>query len=210
VAARGEAGSAPPLLYAGRLLTHKRLDLLLGAVARLSAMPAAAGIPGGPLLTIFGEGPDRPRLERLAAELGIADRVVFRGHVATSEEVWRELGRARLAVQPSAREGFGLFPLEAMAAGLPVVYCESPESAVAELVRHGIEGIATPPDPEALAAGIATLLADPGAHARLAEAAHTRAAQYDWGEIARQIEEVCERLLASGPGRLQSPGDRLD
>lgn len=200
-AARGEAGSAPPLLYAGRLLTHKRLDLLLGAVARLSAMPAGQGIPAGPLLTVFGEGPDRPRLERMAADLGIAGRVVFRGHVATSEEVWSELGRARLAVQPSAREGFGLFPLEAMAAGLPVVYCESPESAVAELVRHGIEGIATPAYPEALVAGIAPLLADPAAHARLAEAARARASQYDWGEIARQIEEVCERLLAGRPQR---------
>ncbi|HEY6320717.1 MAG TPA: glycosyltransferase family 4 protein, partial [Thermoanaerobaculia bacterium] len=114
-------GDGPPLIYAGRLLEHKRLDLLLRAVQVLALGELGEGA-AGPLLTVFGEGPDRPRLEALASELGIAGRVVFCGHVKSSEEVWRELGRARLAVQPSAREGFGLFPLEAMAAGLPVVY----------------------------------------------------------------------------------------
>jgi glycosyltransferase involved in cell wall biosynthesis len=187
------AGGAPPLLYAGRLLTHKRLDLLLAAVARLVGR---TGIPEGILLTIFGEGPDRPRLEELARDLGITGRVAFRGHVATSEEVWREMGRARIAVQPSAREGFGLFPVEAMAAGLPVLYCESSESAVPELVRSGVEGIEVPADPEALANEIAALLADPARHARLAEAARERAAEYDYGEIARRIERLCEDLLA--------------
>ncbi len=194
-AAEGEgAGGAPPLLYAGRLLTHKRLDLLLAAVPRLAGRP---GVQEGILLTIFGEGPDRPRLEKLARELGIAGRVAFRGHVATSEEVWHEMGRAWIAVQPSAREGFGLFPVEAMAAGLPVVYCESSESAVPELVHSGVEGIEVPADPEALAGEIAALLADPARHARLAEAARTRAAEYDYAEIARRIERLCESLLAA-------------
>src|SRR6185436_15210544 len=121
----------------------------------------AAAIGGEqPLLTIFGEGPDRPRLEALARTLGIADRVRFRGHVATSEEVWRELARAKIAVQPSGREGFGLFPLEAMAVGLPVVHCESSESAVDELVRDGVDGIAAPAHPGGLATALAGLLAD--------------------------------------------------
>ncbi len=150
----------------------------------------------GPLLTVFGEGPDRPRLEALASELGVAHRVEFRGHVATSEEVWSELGRAKVAVQPSAREGFGLFPLEAMAAGLPVVHCESSESAVAELVRDGIDGIAAPADAEGLAAALAALLADEPRRARLAAAARARAAEYDYGHIAAQFERVCSRLTA--------------
>jgi glycosyltransferase involved in cell wall biosynthesis len=190
-AAEGGQEAAPPLVFAGRLLEHKRLDVLLAALPRI-----AAAVGGrAPLLTIFGEGPDRPRLEALANELGVANRVRFRGHVATSEEVWRELGRARIAVQPSAREGFGLFPLEAMAAGLPVVHCESSESAVAELVRDGVEGIAAPADAAGLAAALNALLNDEPRRARLAAAARARAAEYDYDAIAEQFERVCTSLL---------------
>jgi glycosyltransferase involved in cell wall biosynthesis len=206
-AAGDRPGDGPPLIFAGRLLEHKRLDLVLRAVQILArgagpaASPAAGPVADSvaqPLLTVFGEGPDRQRLEAMAAALGIAGSVVFRGHVRSSEEVWRELGRARIAVQPSAREGFGLFPLEAMAAGLPVVYCSSPESAVGELVRDGVEGIAVAAEPAALAAALAQLLA-PAAEAerrRLAANALARAACYDWDEIARRIEEICLELIA--------------
>lgn len=195
---RGEGGDgAAPLIYAGRLLAHKRLDLALRAVQLLARGEGRAGT-APPLLTVFGEGPDRERLEALAGELGIAGRVAFRGHVRSSEEVWRELGRARLAVQPSAREGFGLFPLEAMAAGLPVVYCGSPESAVGELVRDGVEGVAVPADPADLATALAALLAPAGEaeRRRLANNAATRAASYDWEEIAARIEAICRDLIA--------------
>jgi L-malate glycosyltransferase len=190
-AARDVGGEVPPLVYAGRLLREKRLDLLLGAVKLLAESRS------GVLLAIFGEGPHREALERLAADLGIAGRVAFRGHVERSEDVWAHLGRARLAVQPSSREGFGLFPLEAMAAGLPVVYCDSPESAVPELVRHGVEGEACPPDPAALAAALDRLLSDEPGRARLAAAARERAARYDWDEIARGVEELCASLRPS-------------
>ena len=191
-AAEAGRGEGPPLIYAGRLLQEKRIDLLLRAVAILA--PRHPGV----LLTVFGDGPYRGALVRLADELGIADRSDFRGHVETSREVWENLGRARIAVQPSEREGFGLFPLEAMAAGLPVVYCESPESAVPELVRHGVEGLCCAPEPAALAGAIARLLADGEEWSRLHESARARAAAYDWDEIARRIAELCERLRWRG------------
>ena len=116
---------------------------------------------------------------------------------ATSEEVWRELGRARVAVQPSAREGFGLFPLEAMAAGLPVVHCESSESAVAELVRDGVEGTAAPADATGLAVALTTLLTDEPRRNRLAAAARARAAEYDYDTIAEHFERVCASLITA-------------
>jgi glycosyltransferase involved in cell wall biosynthesis len=187
-------GEGAPLIFAGRLLKEKRVDLLLRAVEIL------ARTRPGMLLTVFGDGPSRETLERLAAGLGIGSRVEFRGHVEKSSDVWEALGRARIAVQPSEREGFGLFPLEAMAAGLPVVYCESPESAVPELVRHGVEGICTAPEPEALAAALARLLDDGAEWKRLSRNALARAAGYDWDEVARRIEETCLALL---PGHRQ-------
>ncbi|MEO8503937.1 MAG: glycosyltransferase family 4 protein [Acidobacteriota bacterium] len=190
-AAGGPPGAAaPPLIFAGRLLAEKRVDLLLRAVALLAATRP------GKLLTVFGDGPDRRRLEAMAADLAIAARVDFHGHVETSAEVWGALGRARIAVQPSEREGFGLFPLEAMAAGLPVVYCQSPESAVPELVRDGIEGIEAAATPEGLAAAIAGLLDDETARTRFRQRALDRASQYDWELVAEQFEQACLALLS--------------
>ncbi len=189
--AEARHGEGPPLIYAGRLLREKRIDLLLRAVALLA--PRQTGV----LLTVFGDGPYREALMRLANELGIADRVDFRGHVETSREVWENLGRSRVAVQPSEREGFGLFPLEAMAAGLPVVYCESPESAVSELVRDGVEGRCCAPEPQALADALEHLLTDGAEWSRLHHNALERAAGYDWDEVARQIEKTCERLMGN-------------
>ncbi len=177
---------APPLIYAGRLLREKRVDLLLEAVALL---PSASG-PSMPMLAILGTGPERERLEEQARALGIAERVRFLGHLPTNADVWRALGRAKVAVQPSSREGFGLFPLEAMAAGLPVVYCESPESALPELVRPGLEGICTAPDRQALAAALARLLTDEPERGRLSSGARERSEGYAWEAIAGRMENL--------------------
>lgn len=191
-AARG-SGAAPPFVFAGRLLVHKRLDLLLRAVPHLAEVR-----PGQVVLTIFGDGPERPRLERLAADLAVTGRVCFRGHVAGTEEIWEELGRARVAVQPSSREGFGLFPLEAMAAGRPVVYCDSAESAVGEITRDGREGLRCAPRPTALATTMAEAEGVRWEH--LNAAATERARDYDWSAITPRFEDLCRALLARRGG----------
>ncbi|HEX7184347.1 MAG TPA: glycosyltransferase, partial [Thermoanaerobaculia bacterium] len=170
-------------------LREKRVDLLLEAVARL-----APGHPG-PLLAVLGDGPDRGRLEEIAGRLGLDRAVVFHGHLPTSAEVWRRMGAARIAVQPSSREGFGLFPLEAMAAGLPVVYCESPESALGELVEPGVQGLKTEPDPDALAAALGLLLRDEAEVGRLAANARRRAERFDWPAVAVEMEKVFREAL---------------
>jgi glycosyltransferase involved in cell wall biosynthesis len=187
-AAKERRGAGAPLVFAGRLVADKRVDLLI------RALPAVATSREGPLLTIFGSGPDRERLGQVAASLGLTGRVDFRGHVPDNADVWRALGAARIAVQPSEREGFGIFPLEAMAAGLPVVYCASSESAVPELVRDGIEGVSCAADPASLASAIARLLGDGGEWHRLSAAARARAARYDWAEIGGEAEERFRRL----------------
>lgn len=195
-AAAGAEEAGPPLVYAGRLLREKRVDLLLEAVAKLAPKQP------GPLLAVIGDGPDRERLTGLAERLGLLspgpDAVVtFHGHLRTNVDVWRKIGAARIAVQPSSREGFGLFPLEAMAAGLPVVYCESTESALGELVEPGVHGVSTPAQPGALAAALDRLLADPEEVRRLGDNARRHAARYDWSAVAGEMEAVFLSLLAA-------------
>lgn len=187
------AGEGPPLIYAGRLLREKRIDLLLEAVARLSRQ--------GPLLAIYGDGPDRSRLEEIAGRLGLGSAVLFQGYLPTNTDVWRRMGESRIAVQPSSREGFGLFPLEAMAAGLPVVYCESSESALSELVEDGVHGLRTPPDPAALAGALDRLLTDESERQRLAESARRHAEGFDWAGVAAGMERVFQEAVALASAR---------
>jgi glycosyltransferase involved in cell wall biosynthesis len=184
-AARSALGSGPPLVFAGRLLREKQVTLLLDAV-RLMPWP----LESGPLLSIIGEGPDGKRLRSYAQDLQIMDRVIFHGQIPAVGDVWRQFGLARIAVQPSSREGFGLFPLEAMAAGLPVVYCRSSESAVSEQVRHGIEGLCVEATASALAEALTSLLENDNYRQRLGARAAARAQDYDWDALGERAEQA--------------------
>ena len=108
----GLAKDAVYLITVGRLVRRKNLASLLTALHRL-------GRPEVQLLVV-GEGPERPNLEAQARELGIADRVQFRGFVA-EETKYQLLAAADLFVLPSLHEAFGIVYLEAMHCGLPVV-----------------------------------------------------------------------------------------
>jgi len=147
---------APRLLALGRLHRNKGFDTLL------RAMP---GIPGA-ILLIGGEGPERGALERLAAELGVAERVHFLG--------WRRdagslLTAADIFVCSSRHEPLGNIVLEAWSAARPVVAVAS--QGPSELIREGETGMLVPQEaPEALAAAINTLLADPARRAALGAA----------------------------------------
>jgi glycosyltransferase involved in cell wall biosynthesis len=186
--ARETAGAGPPLLFAGRLTRERRLDLLLQAVRRLADRPEPL------LLAVAGDGPFRAELEALAQRLGIASRVRFHGSLE-SDVLWREMARSELAVQPSSQDSFGMFPLEAMAAGLPVVYCRAPDSALPELVREGLDGFGVEPSPEALAATLARLLDETDERARLAAHARERAEGYDWDRVVLAAEALYRRLV---------------
>jgi glycosyltransferase involved in cell wall biosynthesis len=181
--------NSPPLLYAGRLMKEKRIDLLLEAVQKIRLQQEEF------TLSIVGDGPDRHRLEALTEQLGISKRVVFLGRLPTIDDVWYQLACAKIAIQPSSREGFGLFPLEAMALGIPVIYCESTENAISSLVRDGVEGICTSPNADALASAIEKLLNDRELWTRLSENSKKRAENYDWSKIAQQIEVFFDYAL---------------
>ncbi|GAB2459184.1 glycosyltransferase family 4 protein [Nocardioides hungaricus] len=142
----GVAADLPLALCVARLTEPKRVDLLL------RAWP---DVPGA-LLVVVGDGEQRTRLERLAAE-----RVRF---VGERRDVRRLLGAADVLVLPSDREGLPMSVLEAMAAGVPVV-----ASAVGGLRALGpdVVELVAPGDARALAAGVRRVLADPDRAAAL-------------------------------------------
>lgn len=180
------AEASSDLIFVGRLLPHKRVDLLLAAMRHLNASHPDV------TLTIVGDGPERPRLERLADELGVTSAVRFAGRLASSTEVYARLKASRVFVTASQREGFGIAAVEAWACGLPVVVCEGSENALPELVDHDFKGRVSAPDATSIASACRDLLAEPlEAHRAERIAA---AAEYDWSRIARRLAAVYSSL----------------
>ena len=176
------------LLAVCRLEPQKGIDVAVRAFARVRKRDSDVE------LVVLGEGPERPRLEALARELGVP--VHLPGRVP---DVASWLRRAALLVHPVRWEGFGLAVLEAMLAGLPVI--ASRVSSLPELVVDGETGVLVPPDdPEALAAGIAAALA---AGERLGSAGLRRARErFSVARMADATVGVYERALAArDPGR---------
>ena len=146
---RADVMAVPP-----RIVSVARLEAPKDPVTLLRALETIRSQPWE--LDLVGDGPLEPELRRLAASLGIANRVRFLGYVRDPAEV---LARAQLFVLSSLSEGFPRSVIEAMRAGLPVV--ASAVGGIPEAVRDGIEGLLVPRgDPSALAAALSGLLAD--------------------------------------------------
>ena len=170
-------------LFVGRLIADKRVDDLLRAVAAIESS-------GRHVRTcIVGDGPERVRLEQLAADLGIAGSVTFTGHLTTAD-VFGCMKAGRVLVLPSVREGYGMTVVEGQAAGAVPVVVRSPMSAASMLVRDGVDGVTCEPGPRALQDAITGLLEDGARRSRLRAAARTSAMARDWDVVAGAMETV--------------------
>lgn len=144
------AEGRPMLLFLGRLIPIKGVEVLLEAFAALHHRQPDA------TLALAGEGPLRAALLERAARLGIADAVVFLGHVAEpAHKAWL-LQRAHALVVPSVYlgdwgEGGPLVIPEALSAGTPVICTEACGNTVAHVRRVGHGAVVPPSDPQALA-----------------------------------------------------------
>jgi glycosyltransferase involved in cell wall biosynthesis len=171
------------ILYVGRLIDEKRVDLLLDAAARLRQR-----VPGL-TYSIVGSGPEAGSLQARSVGLGVADRVRFHGHLEAAETYGR-IKAAKLLVLPSVREGFGMAVAEAQAAGTVPVVVRSPHSGAADLVRDGVDGVVVPPTAAALADAIAGVLADPRRLTAMGGAARASGAERDWERLTDRMEAV--------------------
>jgi glycogen(starch) synthase len=180
-------GSAGGIVFLGRLVHQKGVDVLVAAMALLAARGRA------PTLTIAGEGEERGALETAIARRGLGDRVRLIGPIAHGR-AHDVLARADVVAMPSRIEPFGIVALEAAQAGRPVV--ASAVDGLPEVVAHGVTGLLVPPDdPAALAQAIAALLDDKARAAAMGLAARRRAADlFDWGRYVNAHEALFERL----------------
>lgn len=176
----GRRSEPPRFVYIGRLKRYKGVENLLRALALAR--------PAEPLLSldIAGAGSDRPRLERLAAELGLGEAVRFLGFVDEATKV--ALLRGAVAnVFPSPKEGWGITVMEAAACGTPSLASDSP--GLRDSVIDGSTGLLVPHgDPAALSRAMLRLARDADLVARLGQAARQHALTHTWQAAAGQVE----------------------
>jgi glycosyltransferase involved in cell wall biosynthesis len=135
------------ILFAGRLIDHKRVDLILYALALLKQRGHSYRC------IITGDGPAKTQLETLSKNLGITELATFAGRLPTSRDVWSLMRQAKVLAFPSEREGFGIAVAETLTAGTPVVTSDHPDNASKDLIESDSLGTIIP-------AGSAAALAD--------------------------------------------------
>jgi glycosyltransferase involved in cell wall biosynthesis len=181
----------PLVLSLGRVERYKRIDIAIDAMPRiLDAVPDAR-------LVIVGRGDAIPALERQIARLGLGAHVELAGFVDEQKKV--ELYRsARVFVNPSEKEGWGLTVVEANACGTPVVASDSP--GLRDSVRHDETGLLVPHgDVVAFADAVIRVLRDDDTWRRLRVGALAWAEQFRWDTVTDEVQAVIEHA-ASGAG----------
>jgi glycogen(starch) synthase len=176
------------LLYVGRLVQEKGLDVLIKALP----IVLSRGVPAK--IVVVGEGSQKQEYQQLASDLGLSDRVFFAGHV--DDWTLRALYRvADATVMPSRFEPFGIVALEAMAARCPLIVAAS--GGLNEIVDHGSTGLKVPIDnPEALALAIVRVTTDKGFRDWIVHNAYEKCLwNYNWDKIAEWTAGIYDAVL---------------
>ena len=170
----------------GRLHPTKGQDVLLKAIVQLKDR-----FPN----TVFefvGDGPCKADCEKLAADLGIADRCRFVGRLS-HDEVLRRMAASSISVVPSRSECFGLVNIESMAMGTPLV--ASDVGGIGEIFDNGEEGFLVPPDdPNSLADRLAELMGDPVLRDAMSHKALRRFQYFEQGNLVSEQVDWLESL----------------
>lgn len=193
-AALGIPAAAPVMGTVGRLSPQKApLDWVRAAAVVAQAVPAARFV-------YVGDGPLRPAVESLIAELGLSDRAILTG---LRRDVPDLLAAFDVFALTSLWEGLPRTIPQALAAGVPVV--STRVDGVEEAITDGVNGLLVPPgQPQALGEAVIALLQDPARAQRLAEAGRRRAQDFSLHKMIAQIDALYQELLARKGVRLNA------
>jgi glycosyltransferase involved in cell wall biosynthesis len=173
-------------LYAGRLIKHKNVDILIKAVSIVKEK--IPDIKCG----IIGDGPEMKNLKKLTKGLNLEKNIEFLGFLERAEDVIAYMISSKVFVLPSTREGAGLVTLEANACGLPVITVNHEMNAAIEVVIDGKNGFICDLSDRDIAKNILVAL-DKGGDMERECIEFSR--KYDWNRMADLTESTYEELL---------------
>lgn len=181
------------VIFAGRLIRDKHVDVLIGAISLLQkSYPDMRCI-------IIGKGPEEERLKAQVISENIEKNVEFVGFLKDPEDLIGLMKSSRVCVLPSTREGFGMVALEARACGIPVVTADHPGNAIRDLAVIGGVRI-VPLTREDFAHAIQDMLSSSSAPAPA-----SLEGAWDWDTVTRKWLEAAG-ILASSAGKRMTKG----
>lgn len=173
-----------------RLVAYKRISDLISAIhLLLSKHPKITA-------AIIGQGPEKKFLEEQVRQLGLADQIIFFGHVKSHASVLETISSSKIFCFPTSAEGFGIAPIEAAALGVPSVLSSIP--VLKEISHDGESGlIFETGNPEDMAEKIDELLTNKKLYQQKVQTAKNLSRGYSWEKISRQTIQIYQKLLES-------------
>ena len=167
------------LIFAGRLIKEKNVDILIRAVTLLK--------PDFPEIKccIVGDGPEGPALKELAKKLKVSENLELAGFQEYNALI-RKIKASKVLVLPSSREGFGMVVIEAFASGVPVVTVTEKYNAAQSLVDNGKTGFVVELEDRELADSLKKLIENESFYKKASKMSLSEAAKYNWDEIVEK------------------------
>lgn len=173
------AKSPCDVLYVGRLVKDKNVDVLVRAFAKVAKNNKKARC------VIIGHGIEKENIARLISREKINKQISLMDPLVEDTDVYAYMKKAKVFVLPSSREGFGIVALEALACGTPVITSDAPSNAARLLIKDGQTGSVTAITPDALSQTISFWLEKDSATIN-----DSSISDYDWRIIANKQVEV--------------------
>ena len=171
------------------VVTTSRLVIKNGVGDVIKALP---NLSENVKFVILGEGYMEQELKKLASDLRVSNRVIFRGYIAHAE-MPKYLKACDIFIRSSLSEGFGNSFIEAMAAGLPVI--ATPVGGIVDFLKAGKTGyFCEPNNPESIVKAVNLVLNDPNKNQIVANAQKMALQKYDWRTVTMQMKQIFDSL----------------
>lgn len=169
------------VIYSGRLLKHKNIDLLIKALSCLkSSYPRIKCL-------IIGEGPEKNHLIGLSNKYRLGDNIQFADFINNKSDYYAQIKSSRVYVLPSSREGFGLSVLEANACGIPAITINHPQNAATLLIKNNVNGLVSNADPVELSECIYSVI---NSYRKYLKKVRDYIKDYSWDKSLKPLFEI--------------------